>query len=197
MVQFYSRAFSYEYVSYILYSMGSVAHRVGIGAVQASVVVCQHGHLEKIPKPALCTRSLGRVHLLSLCHATFPPPSTLLVDFQWSSRSPFPAFFARATLTSAQTSITERSVDPETGIIRTERVIGCTQKAPGWIVRVSRSRLRASVVTPPPAGSRITRHVTPTPFHDSRLTCQRSSHSSWEAQHRPTYARSPTLIHER
>ena len=93
MVQFYSRAFSYEYVSYIQYSMNSVAHRMGVGVAQASVVACQHGNLEKIPKPALCTRSLSRVRLLSLHHTTFPPPATLLVDFQWSFRAPFPAFF--------------------------------------------------------------------------------------------------------
>ena len=147
MVQFYSRAFSYEYVSYIQYSMNSVAHRMGVGAAQASVVACQHGNLEKIPKPALCTRSLSRVRLLSLHHTTFPPPATLLVDFQWSFRAPFPAFFARATLTLAQNSITERSIDSETGIIRTERVIGCTQKAPSWIVRVSDSRPGVSVVS--------------------------------------------------
>ncbi|KAK7694294.1 hypothetical protein QCA50_001476 [Cerrena zonata] len=31
--------------------------------------------------------------------------------------------------------VVDRSVDPETGIIRTERILGCTQKAPGWIVK--------------------------------------------------------------
>lgn len=168
MVQFFSRAFSYEYVSYILYLMDTVAHQVGIGAVQAPVVACQHGHLEKIPKSALCTRSLGRVRLLPSYHATFPPPTTLLVDFHESADSPFPAFFARETLTSAIISITERSIDPETGIIRTERVIGCTQKAPGWIVRVSSSppRPSSSVVTMP---SRISPHDTPTPFREYPL----------------------------
>ena len=30
----------------------------------------------------------------------------------------------------------DRSVDPKTGIIRTERVLGCKQKAPLWIVKV-------------------------------------------------------------
>lgn len=30
----------------------------------------------------------------------------------------------------------DRSVDPVTGIIRTERVLGCKQKAPIWIVKV-------------------------------------------------------------
>ena len=32
--------------------------------------------------------------------------------------------------------VLDRSVDPETGVIRTERILGCTQKAPGWIVKV-------------------------------------------------------------
>jgi len=31
----------------------------------------------------------------------------------------------------------DRSIDPQTGIIRTERVLGCKQKAPMWIVKVS------------------------------------------------------------
>uniref|UniRef100_A0AB74UL73 MSF1-domain-containing protein n=1 Tax=Neonothopanus gardneri TaxID=1069186 RepID=A0AB74UL73_9AGAR len=32
--------------------------------------------------------------------------------------------------------VVDRSVDPETGIIRTERVLGCKQKAPKWIVKL-------------------------------------------------------------
>ncbi|KIY48028.1 MSF1-domain-containing protein [Fistulina hepatica ATCC 64428] len=32
--------------------------------------------------------------------------------------------------------VLDRSVDPETGVIRTERVLGCKQKAPGWIVKL-------------------------------------------------------------
>jgi hypothetical protein len=32
--------------------------------------------------------------------------------------------------------VLDRTVDPETGIIRTERVLGCTQKTPKWIVKV-------------------------------------------------------------
>ncbi|KAI0768600.1 MSF1-domain-containing protein [Trametes elegans] len=31
--------------------------------------------------------------------------------------------------------VVDRSVDPNTGVIRTERILGCKQKAPGWIVR--------------------------------------------------------------
>ncbi|EIW64509.1 MSF1-domain-containing protein [Trametes versicolor FP-101664 SS1] len=31
--------------------------------------------------------------------------------------------------------VVDRSVDPQTGIIRTERILGCKQNAPGWIVR--------------------------------------------------------------
>lgn len=30
----------------------------------------------------------------------------------------------------------DRSIDPVTGIIRTERVLGCKQRAPAWIVKV-------------------------------------------------------------
>lgn len=30
-----------------------------------------------------------------------------------------------------------RTIDPKTGIVRTERVLGCKQKAPTWIVKVS------------------------------------------------------------
>ncbi|KAE9410680.1 MSF1-domain-containing protein, partial [Gymnopus androsaceus JB14] len=32
--------------------------------------------------------------------------------------------------------VLERSVDPKTGVIRTERVLGCKQKAPKWIVKL-------------------------------------------------------------
>lgn len=32
--------------------------------------------------------------------------------------------------------VVDRSVDPKTGIIRTERILGCKQKAPSWIVKV-------------------------------------------------------------
>ena len=32
--------------------------------------------------------------------------------------------------------VIDRSVDPKTGIIRTERVLGCKQKAPAWIVKL-------------------------------------------------------------
>ncbi|KAJ3570875.1 hypothetical protein NP233_g4118 [Leucocoprinus birnbaumii] len=32
--------------------------------------------------------------------------------------------------------VLDRSIDPSTGIIRTERVLGCKQKAPGWIVKL-------------------------------------------------------------
>ncbi|KAG8868059.1 hypothetical protein FRC20_004248 [Serendipita sp. 405] len=43
--------------------------------------------------------------------------------------------------------VLDRSIDPSTGIVRTERVIGCKQKAPGWVVKVSRRPLPR---TPPP-----------------------------------------------
>jgi len=32
--------------------------------------------------------------------------------------------------------VLDRSVDPRTGIIRTERILGCKQKAPVWIVKL-------------------------------------------------------------
>ncbi|KAG6837873.1 hypothetical protein H0H93_013026 [Arthromyces matolae] len=32
--------------------------------------------------------------------------------------------------------VLDRSVDPKTGIIRTERILGCKQKAPTWIVKL-------------------------------------------------------------
>jgi len=32
--------------------------------------------------------------------------------------------------------VLDRSINPETGIIRTERVIGCKQKAPRWVVKI-------------------------------------------------------------
>ncbi|KAJ7462799.1 PRELI-like family-domain-containing protein [Mycena galericulata] len=31
--------------------------------------------------------------------------------------------------------VLDRTVDPKTGIIRTERILGCKQKTPGWIVK--------------------------------------------------------------
>ncbi|KAI0080023.1 MSF1-domain-containing protein [Panus rudis PR-1116 ss-1] len=31
--------------------------------------------------------------------------------------------------------VVDRSVDPQTGVIRTERILGCKQKAPTWIVK--------------------------------------------------------------
>lgn len=40
-----------------------------------------------------------------------------------------------------------RSIDPQTGIIRTERVLGCKQKAPMWIVKVSFIPMLASIST--------------------------------------------------
>ena len=42
--------------------------------------------------------------------------------------------------------VVDRSVNPETGVIRTERILGCKQKAPTWIVKVS--RLSVSFVVP-------------------------------------------------
>ncbi|KAI0032486.1 MSF1-domain-containing protein [Vararia minispora EC-137] len=32
--------------------------------------------------------------------------------------------------------VVDRSVDPQTGIIRTERILGCKQRAPTWIVKL-------------------------------------------------------------
>ncbi|KAF8349792.1 PRELI-like family-domain-containing protein [Amanita rubescens] len=32
--------------------------------------------------------------------------------------------------------VVDRTVDPVTGVIRTERILGCKQKAPAWIVKV-------------------------------------------------------------
>jgi len=32
--------------------------------------------------------------------------------------------------------VVDRSVDPRTGVIRTERILGCKQRAPTWIVKV-------------------------------------------------------------
>ncbi|TFY64761.1 hypothetical protein EVG20_g5842 [Dentipellis fragilis] len=32
--------------------------------------------------------------------------------------------------------VVDRSVDPQTGIIRTERILGCKQRAPVWIVKL-------------------------------------------------------------
>ncbi|KAG6919587.1 hypothetical protein DXG01_004251 [Tephrocybe rancida] len=32
--------------------------------------------------------------------------------------------------------VVDRSIDPKTGIIRTERVLGCKQKTPTWIVKL-------------------------------------------------------------
>ncbi|KAI0961159.1 hypothetical protein AcV7_000334 [Taiwanofungus camphoratus] len=32
--------------------------------------------------------------------------------------------------------VVDRTVDPNTGVIRTERILGCKQKAPAWIVKL-------------------------------------------------------------
>ncbi|KAI0724233.1 MSF1-domain-containing protein [Cerioporus squamosus] len=32
--------------------------------------------------------------------------------------------------------VVDRSIDPQTGVIRTERILGCKQKAPVWIVKL-------------------------------------------------------------
>ena len=40
-----------------------------------------------------------------------------------------------------------RSIDPQTGIIRTERVLGCKQKAPMWIVKVGFIPMLARIST--------------------------------------------------
>lgn len=45
--------------------------------------------------------------------------------------------YPNAHCTHVQTiDVLDRTVDPETGIIRTERVLGCKQKTPTWIVKV-------------------------------------------------------------
>lgn len=98
MVQFFSRSFSYEYVSYILYLIDFVAHQVGVGAVQASVVACQLGHLEKIPKPAVCTRSLSRVRLLSSYLTPSPPFATPVVGSGGALLSPLLFLLVRRSL---------------------------------------------------------------------------------------------------
>ena len=33
--------------------------------------------------------------------------------------------------------VVDRSVDPATGVVRTERILGCKQKTPAWILKVS------------------------------------------------------------
>ena len=40
--------------------------------------------------------------------------------------------------------VIDRSVDPATGVVRTERILGCKQKAPTWILKVCRQCCRAS-----------------------------------------------------
>ena len=42
--------------------------------------------------------------------------------------------------------VVDRSVDPSTGIIRTERVLGCKQRTPTWIVKVRFSPLRTRIL---------------------------------------------------
>ena len=44
----------------------------------------------------------------------------------------------------ATIDVVDRSVDPKTGIIRTERILGCKQKAPIWIVKVCFTLLSVS-----------------------------------------------------
>ena len=43
--------------------------------------------------------------------------------------------------------VVDRSVDPNTGIVRTERILGCKQKAPAWIVKV-RIRVPVRILCP-------------------------------------------------
>ena len=45
--------------------------------------------------------------------------------------------------------VVDRTVDPETGIIRTERVLGCKQKAPTWIVKVCNRLVLSPYCTDP------------------------------------------------
>jgi hypothetical protein len=50
--------------------------------------------------------------------------------------------------------VLSREIDPKTGIIRTERVLGCKQKAPIWIVKVKNFKqivLRVSLASINPA----------------------------------------------
>lgn len=44
--------------------------------------------------------------------------------------------------------VLDRTVDPDTGIVRTERILGCKQKTPTWILKVSKktSNLRSCAV---------------------------------------------------
>jgi PRELI-like family len=64
--------------------------------------------------------------------------------------------------------VIDRSVDPLTGIIRTERVLGCKQKAPTWIIKVCFSLL------------------SPRHFPYRRIT-----HSFWAVRRMRLFVRSP------
>jgi hypothetical protein len=80
----------------------------------------------------------------------FVPPS---LDFNAHSRSSFSHSWAHVIIGMwhkypnphcshvVAVDVIDRSVDPSTGIIRTERVLGCKQRAPGWIVKVRLSPL--------------------------------------------------------
>src|SRR5712671_8039868 len=45
--------------------------------------------------------------------------------------------------------VIDRSVDPTTGAIRTERVLGCKQRSPAWIVKVRFSSSHSGQVSLP------------------------------------------------
>lgn len=63
---------------------------------------------------AVCSHSWSHVNL-GICHK-YPNPKCAHV---------------------ISVDVVDRSVDPATGVIRTERILGCKQAAPRWIVKVS------------------------------------------------------------
>ena len=83
--------------------------------------------------------------MLSICFACEPPKLTGRLDsshsHEWATVTKgvwlkYPNPYSGHVVS---VDVLDRTIDPETGVIRTERVLGCKQAAPRWVVKVSLS----------------------------------------------------------
>lgn len=83
----------------------------------------------------MCRLRSGRTRLLTHSLESHRHPWSHVVIGMWH-KYPNPHCSHVVTI-----DVLDRTVDPKTGVIRTERVLGCKQKAPTWIVKVCTSVL--------------------------------------------------------
>lgn len=91
--------------------------------------------------------------------------------------------------------VVDRSVDPETGIVRTERILGCKQKSPTWIVKLfggSEDAFVREISFIDPATQRAT--ITSENLSLSQFaTCYEQIHYTPASQHRTTFTQTAEI----